>query len=520
MNLLSRYAVLLGACLVPTPLAAQAPQGRVRQATLAEDLQMFSQVLHQIRLNHADSLDTHRILMAAIEGMLQAADPHSYALPATRLAPETQDSLAAGRLVPVPISLTFRNGAPFVVSASPGSRASTLDILRGDELVAVDGRPVTARSTAELEIALAGTKGSSVVLTLRRIRSDGSHIEVDRRVTRERSAEESPVPAAFMIAPDVGYLRVTTFASDRVDEDLRASLDRLDRLGMQRLILDLRDNGGGSTDEAMRAASTFLAGGSIVYIMELRGRSPDTARVSGSGASSRRHTMPLAVLVNRGTASAAELVAGALQDHDRAVVLGQPTFGKSLVMQRMPLTDGSLVVLVTGRLRTPCGRNIQREYRDLAVREYYQRVDGERDTTGTPACVTPAGRRLFAGGGIVPDQLLPDPPSTPLWLSRLLEADLILPWAAGFLSTRGDSVPALEEVQDNPTLSATIVSDFRQIASTRGFALPDSPDGETLLNGILLRGLVLTRDGLGALLALDARFDPEVREALRSLGSP
>src|ERR1044071_3481424 len=133
-------------------LAAQEKPSALRQPTLAEDLQMFSQILNQIRVNHPDSVNVHRLVMAAIEGMVHAADPHSYVLPVARLAPEKAQALENGKLYPVPISFVFVGGAPVVGSVVTGSGASRADILPGDELIAIDGQPVLAESSAELEI--------------------------------------------------------------------------------------------------------------------------------------------------------------------------------------------------------------------------------------------------------------------------------------------------------------------------------------------------------------------------------
>jgi carboxyl-terminal processing protease len=164
----------------------------VRKPTTAEDLQMFSQVLNQIRVNHPDSIDTHRLFMAAVQGMVTAADPHSFVIPAVRLDPAKEEAFREGRLNPVPVSFRFVGGDPVVVSVAVGSRASRLDILPGDVLIAIDGRPVLAESATELEVGLAGERGTSVVLTLERRRLDGTTVHLTRAVERERSTKSPP----------------------------------------------------------------------------------------------------------------------------------------------------------------------------------------------------------------------------------------------------------------------------------------------------------------------------------------
>src|SRR2546425_9654009 len=209
-----------------------------------------SQVQNQIRVNHPDSIDTHDLFMAAVTGMVHAADPHSYVLPATRLVPEKETAMRAGKLYPVPIAFAFYGGSPVVVSVAPGSEAATLDILPGDELVAVDSQPVQAESAEELDISLAGPKGSTTKLSLQRRRLDGSMVTVERRAARERAGEATAVPAAFMLHPQVGYIRLTTFANEKAADDLHAALGRLEGRDMKRLVLDLRDNGGGRRADA------------------------------------------------------------------------------------------------------------------------------------------------------------------------------------------------------------------------------------------------------------------------------
>ncbi|HYJ78285.1 MAG TPA: PDZ domain-containing protein, partial [Longimicrobiaceae bacterium] len=198
------------------PAAAQrdSAAGPLRRRTAYEDLQMFSQVLNQIRVNHPDSVDTHELLMAAVEGMVRRADPHSYVIRAERLSPEKRREYEAGRMQPVPIEFRYVGGSPVVASVAPGSRAALQDIVPGDLLVAVDGQPVRAASAFELDVALAGPRGSTVALRFERERSDGSRVELERTVRRERVEEATAVPAAFMLDGTTGYVRVTTFAHE------------------------------------------------------------------------------------------------------------------------------------------------------------------------------------------------------------------------------------------------------------------------------------------------------------------
>jgi len=507
------------------PLAAQdSLRSTARRRTIAEDLQLFSQVLNQIRVNHPDSIDTHALLMSAIEGMVAAADPHSYVIPAARLDSAKEAALYAGKLFPVPVAFQFIEGAPLVVAVAPGSKAVSLNILPGDELVAIDGRPVGASSSTELDIVLAGNKGSAVKLAFRRRRADGSIARLEHTVVRERVEEESAVPVATLIDSTTGYVRVTTFMGDKVADDLHNALGRLEGSGMRRLVLDLRGNGGGRVDEAKRIAGEFLPRGSIVYTASGRKADvTDTGRVQRSFWRSERR-YPIVLLVDDGTASASELVAGALQDHDRALIVGGTTFGKSLLMQTFPLSDGSRMSLVIGQVRTPCGRVIQREYRSESRRAYYRDAGQSDSTTDRPSCKTDAGRVVYGGGGVVPDVRLPRTP-TPGWLVTASERGLLMTWAAGFVDKPNPITASVDALAKAKSLDAVALSDFKSYAASNGVTIPT--DADAILGAALLRSIAFSKFGAPGYYRLVALTDPGVRagvnafeQASRLLGAP
>ncbi|MGH7719771.1 MAG: S41 family peptidase [Gemmatimonadaceae bacterium] len=513
-------AMLLLAGAVPL-LAQQAPatgtngaQRPLRARTTYEDLQMFSGILNQIRVNHPDSADSHELIMAAIRGMVAAADPHSYVIESLRLNPEKEKDLRQGRLHPVPVDFTFVGGAPVVVSVARGSSAARADILRGDELVAVDGQPVTAENPIELDVSLAGRKNSTVVLAFERRRVDGSFVRLERTVKRERIGEETAVPAAFMMDSVTGYVRITTFANSKVADDLHDALGRLERQGMRRLVLDLRDNGGGSVDEAAQVAGEFLPKGAVVYTSAGRKADvADTGRVKRSWFSAGQKQYPIVLVLNDGTASASELVAGALQDHDRALIVGRPSFGKSLLMQGFPLPDGSAVVMVIGHVKTPCGRVIQRQYRGITRRDYYRLARAERDTVGRPSCRTAAGRTAYGGGGIYPDVRLDEPEPDPLWLAQAHEHALLLKWTGGYLSANASAFPSLEALAAAPTLPATVLADFRRFAAAERVMIPPGDEADRQLERALVKWIAETKWGEAGLYRVSAVMDPELKAA-------
>ncbi len=497
---------------------AQDSTARVtRKRTAYEDLQLFSQVLNQIRVNHPDSLDTHDLFMAAINGMVHAADPHSYVVSAVRMSPEKEKEFADRKIESVPIDWDFSRGAPTVAFVYPGTMASRADIQPGDELVLVDGKAIVADNPVELDLTLAGQKGSTLVLVFERMRSDGTYARLERTVRRERSeAAATAVPAVMQLAPGVGYVRITTFSNDKVADDLHKALATLDAQKITSLVLDLRDNGGGLVKEAAHIAGEFLPRGSIVYTSKGRKKEAiDTGRVERALWSGPR-AYPIAVMVNSGTASASELVAGALQDHDRAVIVGRPSFGKSLMMQGFPMADGSTIVLVMGSVQTPCGRTLQRAYRDVSRREYFRLARADRDTVGRPTCKTDRGRTVYGGGGIVPDVLLPDRVGAPTWLARLVEEDIITRWARAYVDG-ATTKPTLEALEAAKQLPAGALAAFRTFASQAGQTLPADADEARLTRNLLitLAGAVGNERGTYRMRAL---LDPEVEAALQALG--
>ena len=506
---------LLGAAglfLTTHAASAQATASPVVKRTAYEDLQMFGQVLNQIRINHPDSVDAHELFMAAIEGMIHAADPHSYVIPAVRLEPGKEEALRDKKLVTVPVNFAFVGGAPIVVSVAAGSAARQLDILPGDELIAADGASITSASAEELEITLAGKKGSSVALTFERRRADGTLARLERAVKRESVDEATAVPVATMLDSTTGYTRVTTFVGERVADDLHSALERLEKSGMKRLILDLRDNGGGSVAEAARVAGEFLPRGAVVYSASGRkAEITDTGRVKRSFWRSERR-YPIVVMVNSGTASASELVAGALQDHDRALIVGRPTFGKSLLMRGFPMSDGSVLVLVIGQVRTPCGRVVQREYRTISRRDYYRLARAERDTAGRPSCKTDAGRTVYGGGGVYPDVIIGESQAMPRWFARVEEQQLVLSWSGSYVDAKGATLGTLDAFATSAPLPAASLSDFRAFAAKQGVDIP--ADADELLQRELRSGIAYAKWGTEGAYRVEASADAAVRKAM------
>ncbi len=514
-------AAVVCAGLAAAQVAPDSATKITRPRTAYEDMAMFSQVLNQIRVNHPDSIDQHELIEAAVEGMVHAADPHSFVVWFTPMSAEKERAYRDGKLYPVPLTFEFIEGTPIVVGIAPGTAAAELDILRGDALIAADGRAVASEREQELDLELSGPKKSVVKLTFERRRVDGTITTIFRDVKRERPDKgETSVPVAFMLDGKTGYIRINTFLGEDISDDLHRSIGRLQNHGMERLVLDLRANGGGRVDEAAKVAGEFLPSGSLVYTSEGRkSEVTDTGRVKRSFWKSEER-FPIVLMVDDGTASASEMVAGALQDHDRALIVGQPTFGKALLMQGFPLGNGSqfygYIELVIGHVRTPCGRVIQRQYHAMTRREYYRMARTARDTAGRPWCKTDNGRVVYGGGGIYPDIVFAPRPTAPAWDYRILESDLQIKWIPGYISANPALFPSLDELAAHPRMPDAAIAEFRQYVAKEGIVVPPGPEADSLLNRVLVKRVAQVKFGEEGFYRLVALLDPDVFLAAQS----
>jgi carboxyl-terminal processing protease len=302
------------------------------------------------------------------------------------------------------------DGAATVLAVLPGGAAARKGVAPGDRLVAVDDVSAAGRDAAELERALVGQPGSRLALTFER----GPRLEPARfRVTLRRGAiAHPPVTVQRMLDDSTGFVSLVDFAPG-ADRTLAEAVRRLPGRGATRLVLDLRGNPGGDVEAAVAVASLFLPRFAVVF--RTRGRTRDRDRVHATSTDGAFRDLPLIVLVNAHTASAAEALAASLQDHDRALVVGQATFGKALLQSPFVLPAGDVVWLTVGRVLSPSGRLIQRPYAGLAP-EAYGAMAGRLPTDDTAMVFrTTAGREVRGGGGVRPDVEVAPPPGRPAW---------------------------------------------------------------------------------------------------------
>ena len=381
-------ALVSGGWLVERGLAGSSAPGSGDRARLLQE------VIQHVARDYVDTLSDSTLYTRAAEGLVaELHDPHSVYLSPKLLASLSEKT--SGRYAGVGAQIDVRDGWMTVISPLPGGPARDAGIQTGDRITEVDGKPVRGLTIEEAQKILRGPPGSVVRLTIER---PAVPAPLKFAITR-REIHVGSVQHAMLLRDGVGYVALTIF-SEASAGDLRHAIDSLRSAGMRSLVFDLRADPGGLLDQGVGVADLFLNPGQ--RIVSMRGRTPDISRTFDDRAPQQWPDLPIAVLVDTNTASAAEIVAGALQDHDRAVVLGAPTYGKGSAQNVFRVADGGAVKLTTALWYTPSGRSINRKHPTPD--------DDNADTTAKrtpPAYKTDAGRTVLGGGGISPDVVLP-----------------------------------------------------------------------------------------------------------------
>jgi len=380
-----------------TPAAAPGGDADVR-----DSLRQFTQVYSIIEQNYAEPVDPNKaIYNGAIPGMLHVLDPHSNFFDPKAYSLLREDQ--RGKYYGVGMTVGPRNNKVIVIAPFVGTPAYRAGIRPGDIIVAVDGKPTDNMSTGDVADLLKGPKGTTVHITIMR---EGADKPLEFAVVRDEIPRYS-VDLHFLVRPGIGYMHVSGF-NETTEKEVQDALDQMGDL--KGLILDLRQNPGGLLSEGVGVADKFLHKGQL--IVSHHGRSsPEKRYVATHGDSGKDY--PLVVLVNRGTASAAEIVAGAIQDHDRGLIVGETTFGKGLVQTVYPLDENTGLALTTAKYYTPSGRLIQRDYSNVSLYDYYFDRDPDNNNTASRQVkLTDSGRTVYGGGGIKPDVEIPPVKST------------------------------------------------------------------------------------------------------------
>ena len=507
----------------------------------ADDIEKdYNEAVSEISSSYAGEIDYEKATQAAIQGMLSTLDPHSMYFPYSEFKKlkEDQDS----RFYGIGVTIVQHRDGVYVQSAVEETPAARLGLRYGDHILEVDGKDARDWSSEQVSKNVRGGRGEPVKIKVGRA---GSEAPLYFTIIRDAV----PLPSirnAYMVRPGTGYVGLTGGFQNTSDEELRDALKKLQGQGMRQVILDMRGNPGGLLNQAIDVASEFLPRGQVV--VSVKGRSEYSEAVVYKSSGSDPEDVPLVVLINRGTASASEIVAGAIQDHGRGLIVGETSFGKGLVQRVFQLPFNTGLTLTTARYYTPYGRSLQRDYSSGSLYDYYTRHDPAPEPSAAPgtrnpesplaqaspalhlqtgpAVKTAAGRVFYGGGGITPDIEVKPLNFTPL-RNRIAEAafQFTRQLAAGL-------VPGLESYKvdkvqygHNPkpgdyAITDRVVEAFRSFvrADTKSQLTPGQLDEGLDFVKLRLHEEIITAafsNDAGARILLDS--DPQVLRALEAL---
>jgi carboxyl-terminal processing protease len=474
-----------------------------------DSLHQFSEIYDLVEKNYAEPVNPDKaIYNGAIPGMLHVLDPHSnfFDPKSYSLLREEQ----SGKYYGVGMQIAPRNNKIIVVAPFAGTPAYKAGLRPGDVIIAVDAKATDNMSVSDVADLLKGPKGTNVHISILRESNDKP---LEFNVIRDEIPRNS-VDLKFMIRPGVGYMHVTAF-NETTEQEVEDALQSFGEL--KGLVLDLRGNPGGLLNEGVGVADKFLKKGQV--IVSHHGRSsPEKMYKAAHGNGGKDY--PLVVLVNRGTASAAEIVSGAIQDHDRGLIVGEVTFGKGLVQTVYPLGEGTGLALTTAKYYTPSGRLIQRDYTGVSLYDYYYSREQEDNpsnnantNSSTPSHevkLTDSGRTMFGGGGITPDVKV-KPFKTTKFEDSLLVKYAFFNFAKHYLNNR--------HVDKNFEVNDAVMQEFRKFLDSQKIAYTEADlnEGSDYIKSSIKTELFISEFGQEEGLRVRAENDPQVIAALSQL---
>jgi carboxyl-terminal processing protease len=469
------------------------------ESTLRDNLRSFTTVYDLVEQNYAEPLDGERaervIYDGAIPGMLRVLDPHSSFYDPKAYAKMREDQ--HGKYYGVGMLIQPQSNKIVVVSPFEGTPSFKAGIRPGDVIAAVDGKSTDNMSSEDVANLLKGPKGTHVQITIAR---EGAPKPLVFDLVRDEIPHNS-IDLAYQIRPGIGYVHITNFQ----ETTGRELSDALDSFGeVHGLVLDLRGNPGGLLSEAVAVCDKFLQKGQV--IVSQRGRAfPEVVYRATRGNGGRDY--PIVVLVNHGTASAAEIVSGALQDHDRAIIAGETTFGKGLVQTVYPLSENTGLALTTYHYYTPSGRLIQRNYNGVSLYDYYYNHDQPQDNAGREVKLTDSGRTVYGGGGITPDDKI-DTPKSNDFQDSLLEHYAFFNFAKHYMANR--TVGKDFQVDD------AVMQSFKDFLNTEQIAYTDQELNQVSdwVKANIKAEIFTTQFGQAEGLKARASWDPMISKAL------
>jgi carboxyl-terminal processing protease len=445
----SRFQILSTIVSLVVALSGVPIQAASKSTTVSVQklLKTYASVLSLAENNYADESDSEKMLYDSIRGMLQTLDPHSnFFDPKTyRLFRDDQ----RGNFFGLGISIGTVNGQPTIMAILAGTPAQRVGLRSGDIIIKIDGGISLGLTRDQVVERLRGPKGSFVRVSIQR---EGLSELLDFSVNRDVIPQHS-VALAFPIRPKLGYLRIDSF-TETTEQEIESALANFGSR-LEGLVLDLRSNPGGSLQAAIGVADKFLKRGQSVLITKGRLSSANQKYVVPNGTAGS--TYPMVILINNDSASAAEIVAGAIQDHDRGLIAGETSFGKGLVQSVFDLSRGTGVALTTAKWYTPSGRLIQRDYTKKSFFDYFNGKG--KESRSSEIKYTDSGRAVYGGGGITPDVVL-EPQTYATFQS------LLLAHAACFTFIRSYNV-AHAEAQDGLEVTDKLMQEFRAYLDTK-----------------------------------------------------
>jgi carboxyl-terminal processing protease len=488
----------------------------VAQDQIPDQYKVFTSALGAIEENYVGDYESDRLVYSAISGLLQTLDPHSSFMDPRSFAQmrERQE----GRYYGLGITINVIDGDVTIFTVFEGSPAHQRGLRRGDVIAKIEGEDAKGWTSEQAVSRLRGPKQSSVKIAIRRPGYDGL---IDFTVMRDE-VHIATVPAAVMLDATTGYIKLQDFG-ENTDQELGRALETLTKQGMTRLVFDLRANPGGALDQAIRVSNRFLPKGDL--IVYTRGRVPNSDQDYRATEQSDYLRLPMITLVNRSSASASEIVSGALQDHDRSLIVGETTFGKALVQSVYRVAEGAGAAITTARYYTPSGRLIQRSW-DVGFDEYltytWREQDGNRVHKPEDLKYTDAGRKVYSGGGIEPDRRFDGPSDgfNPTRFGRTIAARNLFDTYAQQFTRQGDSRVArtgqARELSSDFEVTDEMLAEFKKLVQQSPIPFDEASWQTDLgfIKAMIHREIDVDLFGLAAAYKNLARHDPQLQFAL------
>jgi carboxyl-terminal processing protease len=507
-----RGLILVVAVIVVSAVlgAVYGPNVRATTSTAEDEhaaIRQFTNVLDVVQANYAEPVDIDKaVYQGAIPGMLRVLDPHSNFFDARQFALLREDQ--RGKYYGVGMVVAPRESRTVVMQPYVGAPAFNAGIRPGDVIVKIDDKSAEGLTTPDVADLLKGPKGTVVKITVAR---EGYNEPLVFTVTRDEIPRHS-VDIAFMLKPGVGYIKLSGF-NETTDREIYDSLKQLDAGNLDGLILDMRGNPGGLLNEAVAVGDMFLDKNQL--IVSHHGRtSPERRYFALRG--NQGMTTPLVILVNGNSASATEIVSGAVQDHDRGLIVGETTFGKGLVQTVQPLSENTGLALTTARYYTPSGRLIQRDYKSISLYEYhYERKVPEHPTE---VKLTDSGRQVTGGGGITPDLVVPTPKYNH-FQENMFRSDVFYPLEGGVGGFTRYYMGSKPTITKDFAVDDDVMKSLREFLTKHNvrYTEPDLSENLDWVKRKIKQEIFVSNFGVQEGLKVELEADPQVQKAVEAI---